>query len=153
MGCVFCEKIAEQRDAENFILKRGAHCFVIMNIYPYSNGHLMVVPYEHTPSLETLCESALSEMMALTNLCTRTLAHAMRPTGFNIGMNLGAAAGAGVADHVHQHIVPRWVGDTNFMSVIGDARVIPQSLQTCHDLLCQSLAVVEAHEDLSLGSK
>lgn len=134
-GCIFCERAAEQRDQENLILYRGASCFVILNLYPYNNGHLMVVPYHHAASIEDLTTAVLAELMALTQRALAVLREAMRPTGFNIGINLGVPAGAGVADHVHQHVVPRWVGDTNFMSVVGDARVMPQSLQSCYQLL------------------
>jgi ATP adenylyltransferase len=106
-----------------------------MNIYPYNNGHLMVVPYQHIAGLEGLAPAVLTEMMLLTQRCLLVLRQAMQPAGFNIGINLGTPAGAGVADHVHQHVVPRWVGDTNFMSVVGNTRVMPQSLQSCYDLL------------------
>lgn len=134
-GCIFCEKAAERADDANFILHRGATCFVILNLYPYNNGHLMVVPYQHVASIEDLASDSVAELMALTQRALVALREAMRPTGFNIGINLGTSAGAGVADHVHQHVVPRWVGDTNFMSVVGDTRVLPQSLQSCYALL------------------
>jgi ATP adenylyltransferase len=134
-GCIFCEKVGEQNDEVNFILYRATSCFVILNLYPYTNGHLMVVPYRHAASIEDLSVDVLAELMALTQRALAVLREAMRPTGFNIGINLGTPAGAGMADHVHQHIVPRWVGDTNFMSVVGDTRVMPQSLQSCYHTL------------------
>lgn len=134
-GCIFCEKVAQEDDRANFILHRGESCFVILNIYPYNNGHLMVVPYAHVQSIEDLPPQALAELGLLTQHALRALRIALRPTGFNIGINQGTPAGAGVADHVHQHVVPRWVGDTNFMPVLGDTRVLPQSLESSYDVL------------------
>jgi ATP adenylyltransferase len=134
-GCVFCEKPREQRDQENLILYRGERCFVIMNRYPYTNGHLMVSPYEHVDSPTKLPTETLCEMMALVNLCLETMKEAIQPNGFNIGMNLGAPAGAGIKDHIHMHIVPRWVGDTNFMSVFADTRVISEALEQTYGKL------------------
>jgi ATP adenylyltransferase len=131
-GCVFCEAVKEQRDTENQILHRGAHCFVILNRYPYNNGHLMVAPYAHVDTPTALPPAALAEMMALVNVCLDVLQKAMRPDGFNVGMNLGKSAGAGIKDHIHMHIVPRWTGDTNFMPVFGDTRVIVESLEHCY---------------------
>ena len=143
-GCVFCEKIAQEDDRANFILYRGETCFVILNIYPYNNGHLMVVPYAHVPSIEDLPAPALAELGLLTQRALRVLRTALRPTGFNIGINQGSPAGAGVADHVHQHVVPRWVGDTNFMPVVGDTRVLPQSLESSYDVLAPGFR--DAHD-------
>ena len=134
-GCVFCTKPAENRDSENFILYRGALCFAVLNIYPYNNGHLMVVPYQHVPSIELLPPETASEMMAVAQKAVGVLRLAMHPGGFNIGINQGASAGAGIVDHVHLHVVPRWVGDTNFMPVIGETRVMPQALESCYELL------------------
>jgi ATP adenylyltransferase len=134
-GCIFCLKPSQDRDAENFILHRGTHCFVVLNIFPYNNGHLMVVPYRHVPSIEDLSVETVTELMTLTQKALTVLREELRPTGFNIGINQGVPAGAGVADHVHQHVVPRWVGDTNFMPVIGDTRVMPQSLESSYKLL------------------
>ncbi len=138
--CVFCTKAREHRDAENFIVYRGELSFVILNIFPYNNGHLMIVPYVHVPGIEDLDPATLAEMMALTQHSLGVLRDAMRPTGFNIGINQGAPAGAGVADHVHLHVVPRWVGDTNFMPVLADVRVMPQSLESSYELLRQGFA-------------
>jgi ATP adenylyltransferase len=134
-GCIFCEKPAEQHDAENFIVWRGRLCFVMLNRYPYNNGHLMVVPFAHIASLEDLDTETSQEMMSLTQQAIRILRRAMRPAAFNVGVNIGEAAGAGVAGHVHLHIVPRWDGDTNFMPVLSDTRVIAQSLESCYALL------------------
>jgi ATP adenylyltransferase len=134
-GCIFCVKAAEDRDAENYIVWRGRRCFVILNIFPYNNGHVMVVPYAHVASLEDLDPETSQELMSLTQQALGVLRRTMRPAGFNIGINLGAAAGAGVADHVHIHVVPRWVGDTNFMPVLSDTRVISQSLESSYTLL------------------
>jgi len=127
-GCIFCEKPAENRDAVNFILYRGSRAFVMMNAYPYNNGHLMVVPYSHAPNLHGLSDDDLAQMMLLTRMCTGVLDEALRPEGYNIGVNLGQVAGAGIADHVHIHVVPRWHGDTNFMAAVADVKVLPQSL-------------------------
>jgi ATP adenylyltransferase len=134
-GCIFCTKPEERRDAENFILYRGDHCFVILNLFPYNNGHLMVVPYAHLPSLEDLPAATLLEVMSVTQRALGILREEMRPSGFNIGINQGAAAGAGVAEHVHVHVVPRWIGDTNFMPVLADTRVMAQSLESCYAVL------------------
>ncbi|HID61887.1 MAG TPA: HIT domain-containing protein, partial [Anaerolineae bacterium] len=107
-GCIFCDKIAENNDEANYILHRGKTCYVMLNLYPYNNGHLMVSPYRHVPSPEQLAEEELTEMMLMVNRSLRALRRAMRPDGFNIGVNIGKAAGAGIEEHVHIHIVPRW---------------------------------------------
>jgi ATP adenylyltransferase len=136
-GCVFCQKLAQgpEQDRENYVLFRGRHTFVILNLYPYNNGHLMVLPYEHVGSLEELPLEVQAEMMHLVSYFVQLLRQAMNPAGFNIGINIGKAAGAGIDDHVHIHVVPRWHGDTNFMSVIADMRVIPEWLDTTYDKL------------------
>lgn len=133
--CIFCTKPQEPQDATNLILWRGSHAFVICNRYPYNNGHLMIVPYIHAASLTALTPEQRSELMELTSLCERILTQALRPQGFNVGINLGAAAGAGIAEHLHIHIVPRWAGDTNYMTVVGELRVIPQHLDATYQLL------------------
>jgi ATP adenylyltransferase len=134
-GCIFCDAVESDDDRENLVLLRGERAFLILNRYPYNNGHLMVVPYAHIPSLEDLDAATLTEIMLLLKRGLAALRVAMVPDGFNIGANLGQVAGAGVQDHVHLHVVPRWTGDTNFMSVIGDMRVVPQTwLQTYDDL-------------------
>ncbi|RMF27742.1 MAG: HIT domain-containing protein [Chloroflexi bacterium] len=127
-GCIFCAKPQASDEAEH-ILCRGQHCYVTLNKYPYNNGHLMVIPYRHVASTEDLEIPALTEMMVLTNLSLAVLRRAYHPHGFNLGINLGEAAGAGIAEHVHLHIVPRWRADTNFMPIIGETRVIPEMLE------------------------
>ena len=134
-GCIFCDKLHEQRDADNLILWRGRTGFVMMNRYPYNNGHLMIVPAVHTASLTQLTTAQRAELCDMTALCEHILQQAMHPDGFNIGLNLGAAAGAGIEEHLHMHIVPRWAGDTNYMTVVGDIRVIPQHLVHTYHLL------------------
>ena len=134
-GCVFCDLPAQGDDTATYILRRGRLAFVIMNLYPYNNGHLMVIPYAHQASFPELDRAAATEMLDLARLSQRVVQDAMRPQGFNLGMNLGRAAGAGIDDHLHLHIVPRWVGDTNFMPAIGDTRVMPQHLDETYALL------------------
>ena len=127
-GCIFCAKSKEDNDAENHILHRSEHAFVIMNAFPYNNGHLLIAPYNHVADLAGLDDAELLDMMRLTKLCTQILTRAISAHGFNIGINLGQPAGAGIADHVHLHIVPRWSGDTNFMPVLADTKVLPEAL-------------------------
>lgn len=134
-GCVFCDLPAQGDDARALILARGQHCFVIMNAYPYASGHLMVVPYSHLDRLTDMPQDAVAEMMELARTAQVVLSEAMHPHGFNLGMNQGSAAGAGIADHLHLHLVPRWSGDTNFMPVTGDVRVMPQSLEETYAML------------------
>jgi ATP adenylyltransferase len=134
-GCVFCDLPASGDDARAYILARGLRAFLIMNLFPYNNGHLMAVPYAHVPSLRALDVDTLGEMMALVQRAQGVIAEAMRPQGFNVGVNEGRAAGAGIADHVHMHLVPRWVGDTNFMPALSDTRVMPQHLDETYALL------------------
>jgi ATP adenylyltransferase len=133
-GCVFCHKISCS-DQKAHILCRGEFCYVTLNRYPYSNGHLMVIPYAHVASLEALDPPALTEMMLLVNQSLGALRQVYGPEGFNLGVNLGQAAGAGIADHVHMHIVPRWSADTNFISVVGRTRVIPELLEAAYKRL------------------
>ncbi len=126
-GCVFCEKQKEP-DPEAFIVHRGEHCFIILNTFPYTSGHVMVIPYAHLDSLEKLPEAAATEMMALSQRMEGVLRELYRPEGINLGMNIGKAAGAGVAGHIHMHVLPRWAADANFMSVVGETRVLPEAL-------------------------
>ena len=133
-GCLFCIK-PESEDAEVHILYRGPRCYVILNRYPYNNGHLMVVPYAHVPSPEGMDSKALLEWMALMQLSLGVLREAYSPQGFNLGVNIGEAGGAGVAGHVHLHVVPRWAGDTSFMTVAAQTRVIPEWLDETYLLL------------------
>jgi ATP adenylyltransferase len=137
--CVFCEKRADDHDEENLILLRGSRAFVILNRYPYNSGHLLVVPNTHVSSTEELEPDVLTELMLLTNMAVRLLRKVMSPDAFNIGINLGGAAGAGIEDHVHIHIVPRWVGDTNFMPVLGQTRVVPELLAETYAKLRDAL--------------
>ena len=126
--CIFCEKIADNGDQANYILHRGEKCYVMLNRYPYNNGHLMIIPYQHVPSLEQLEEDVLAEMMLMVNRSLQTLRRAMQPDGFNVGINIGKAAGAGIEEHVHIHVVPRWKADTNFMPIFSNTRGIPELL-------------------------
>ena len=128
-GCIFCDKPKQDQDPENLILYRGHHCFVIMNFYPYNNGHIMIVPYRHIDNITALNADENSEIMKLLQESTRILKQVMHPDGFNIGMNLGRVAGAGIDEHIHFHIVPRWNGDTNFMPVTGHTKVNSQGLR------------------------
>jgi ATP adenylyltransferase len=128
-GCIFCKMIAEKKDRSNLILFRSEHCFIVLNRYPYTSGHLMVVPNRHLADLERLSQAASNEMMSLAKLATKVLRTEFSPKGFNLGMNLGRLAGAGVAGHLHLHIVPRWAGDSNFMATTGDVRVSSFSLE------------------------
>ncbi|MBP1635492.1 MAG: phosphorylase [Acidobacteria bacterium] len=126
-GCVFCE--ARSGAQAPLVLWQGDLCYVILNLYPYNNGHLMVVPNRHVAMLAGATELELAELMRLTRLSEMVLTEAYHPQGLNVGMNLGRPAGAGVVDHLHVHVVPRWTGDTNFMSVVGGARVLPEDLE------------------------
>jgi ATP adenylyltransferase len=138
-GCIFCLKPKEDKDAENLILHRGENHFIIMNVYPYNNGHMMVVPYRHTSSLKNWSEREKAELVELTELGVEALRRTMNPDGFNIGINMGQVAGAGIAEHIHLHIVPRWNGDTNFMPVLAETRVIPEHLQVTYTKLKRAL--------------
>ena len=133
--CIFCTFPREGRDRERGILIQGRLAFVILNLYPYNSGHLMVVPHRHVADPADLTNDEQLEMQQFVVASMRALREVYRPEGFNIGMNVGHAAGAGIADHLHTHVVPRWVGDTNFMPVLGDTRVLPQSLESSYDVL------------------
>lgn len=126
--CFLCEAVHSGNDEENFVLERGEHAFLIMNRYPYNNGHLMVAPYQHADALEALPRETLLEIMEMCSSSCVMLQKAIKPQGFNVGFNIGAAAGAGLKEHLHLHIVPRWEGDTNFMPVLANTKVIPQTL-------------------------
>ncbi len=134
-GCFLCSAIKSRNDKKNFILYRGKNAFVIINTFPYNNGHLMIVPTRHTASIEGIKEDEERELFFLLKSSVKIIKKVMRPTGFNIGINLGEIAGAGVAGHLHFHIVPRWKGDTNFMPVISGSKVICQSLEELYNLL------------------
>lgn len=134
-GCIFCTKPLENTDKENLILYRGKNVFVIMNRYPYNNGHLMIVPYEHTPEICALNESQIVELWKTTGIAKDILSKTIQPHGFNVGINIGRTAGAGIDQHLHIHLVPRWNGDTNFMPVLAGTKVISQSLSDSYDTL------------------
>jgi ATP adenylyltransferase len=136
-GCIFCQ-LAVAADDQNQIIARSQHVFVTLNIYPYNNGHLMVIPYEHTNSQEHLAVEVLTDLMLTVNHALAVLRKAYNPPAFNLGANLGPAAGAGIAEHYHFHIVPRWPGDANFMSVVGKTRVIPDTLENTYRELKQT---------------
>jgi len=144
-GCVFCDKAASTDDVASLIVHRGKACFVLLNLFPYNNGHLMVVPYLHTAVLTDLEDAASLELLTLAKTAQAALTRAMHPEGYNLGMNLGTAAGAGIADHLHLHVVPRWNGDTNFMPVLADVKVLPDTLENS----CRKLR--EAWASLSEG--
>jgi ATP adenylyltransferase len=127
--CIFCTKPGQGEDEKNFILHRGETCYMILNVFPYNNGHLMVVPFVHTSRFSGLDSRTWGEMLDLTGVAIEAIGRTMRPDGFNVGMNIGRTAGAGIADHLHQHVVPRWNGDTNFMPVLGCTKVISEALE------------------------
>jgi len=133
-GCLFCVT-PRSDDAEAHIVHRGQLCYVIINRFPYNNGHLMVVPYAHVATLEHLDTETMAELMSLTQLSLRVLREAYGPQGFNVGMNIGEVAGAGIAGHIHLHVVPRWGGDTNYITTVGETRIIPEWLDQTYERL------------------
>ncbi len=136
--CIFCQAPKES-DEQARIVYRGAHCYIILNTYPYTNGHVMVVPYAHLDELQNLPVEAAQEMMFLTQRMEAILRSLYRPDGINLGMNIGKAAGAGVAGHIHMHVLPRWVADANFISVIGETRVMPEALEVTWERIRKAL--------------
>ncbi len=136
--CFFCANLEADNDRESLILHRASESFILMNKFPYSNGHLMIAPYRHTGEISELTTDEMSEMMELSQLSIKVLRDVMSPHGFNIGYNLGRVAGAGIVDHIHLHIVPRWNGDTNFMPIIADTKVINEKLEATYDKLIKS---------------
>lgn len=144
-GCVFCAVAAHaDQDAENLVVHRARHNFVILNRYPYTSGHLMVVPYAHLAKPEELPEEALTELILLARDAGKHLRRLYRPEGMNLGMNIGRSAGAGIADHVHMHVLPRWAGDANFMSVLGETRVVPEELSETYRKLAAAFRELDA---------
>ena len=132
-GCVFCEIQKDPANYEkNFVLHRASHSFIVLNIYPYISGHLLIVPFAHVGELDAAGKETTDELMDLTKRCQTALREVYQPGGFNVGMNLGRSAGAGIVDHLHIHIMPRWTGDTNFISTVGETRVIPEDLTTTY---------------------
>ncbi len=136
-GCVFCKAIEERNDKKNLIVKRSKYGFAILNLYPYNNGHLMVIPNRHVAGFEQLTDNEMLNIFKLQSEMVALLKHRLKPHGLNVGVNLGRAAGAGVAGHLHIHIVPRWVGDTNFMPMIGRSKVISESLVSLYARLSE----------------
>lgn len=134
-GCVLCNAYQANNDAAKLVLYRGKHAYVLMNLYPYNPGHLMVAPYEHTGDFAALDQQVAAEIMALGQCCVEVLQAEMAPDGFNVGMNLGRVAGAGVDQHLHVHVVPRWNGDTNFMPLIGGVKLIPEAIDDTYAAL------------------
>jgi ATP adenylyltransferase len=128
VGCIFCAAVKANDDEKTLIVHRGQYCFVILNAYPYTPGHVMVVPYAHLDQLRNLPPEAANEMMSLSQRLESVLRDVYHPDGINLGMNIGKAAGAGIAGHIHMHILPRWVADANFMTVVGETRILPESL-------------------------
>lgn len=137
--CFFCKMLEENKDSENYIIYRGKFNFIVLNKYPYSPGHLMVVPYSHIGQLSDLRDDASLEFINLIDYSIRLLKAAFEPQGFNVGMNIGKVAGAGVEDHIHAHIVPRWIGDSNFITVIGETRVISEALEETYQKLIDAI--------------
>jgi ATP adenylyltransferase len=133
--CVFCAAAESADDAATLVVHRAAHNLVIVNRYPYCSGHVMVVPYRHVATLQELADPALLELIVLARECEKHLRAAYHPDGLNLGMNLGKSAGAGIAGHLHLHVLPRWAGDTNFMTVVGETRVMPESLDVTWEKL------------------
>jgi ATP adenylyltransferase len=134
-SCVFCSILTQERDAENYVLHRGRSAFVLLNLFPYTSGHLMVVANRHISLLNDASPEELQEIILLGRLGEHALQQEYHPQGFNLGFNLGRAAGAGVEHHLHMHILPRWIGDSNFVSVVGETRVLPEELATTHKRL------------------
>jgi ATP adenylyltransferase len=136
--CIFCSLPAENRDSENYIVYRGRLNYVILNRFPYTSGHLMVVPYQHAATLDSVAEDALVEMILLAQQAERHLRANYAPDGLNMGINIGKAAGAGVAGHIHMHVLPRWVADANFMTSVGETRVLPEDLEVTYRRLVEA---------------
>ncbi len=142
-GCIFCKAASTKDDKKSGVLFRGKFSFVIMNKYPYNNGHVMVAPYKHTGNFIELNKDEMLEMSVILQKWQEVIKKAMNPDGFNIGMNIGRIAGAGFEDHLHYHIVPRWSGDTNFMPIIGETKVVPMSIDEAYDILLKAYKKME----------
>jgi ATP adenylyltransferase len=139
-ACIFCAKSQENRDADNLILYRGLRNFILLNLFPYTSGHLMIAPYDHVATLAEADEDTVTEMMLLTRASQARLYDVYRAPGFNAGMNIGAAAGAGVPGHIHMHVLPRWTGDVNFMTTVAETRVIPEAIEETYRKLSAAFA-------------
>lgn len=140
-GCIFCDKPSKRADEESYIFYRGRRNFAILNAFPYTSGHLMIAPYDHVASLLDAQKETLSEMMLLVRKAEGVLRKVYRPDGLNLGMNIGEAAGAGIAGHIHMHVLPRWTGDANFMTTVGETRVLPEDLAETYRKLRDAWAV------------
>ena len=138
VDCIFCVMAAEHRDPENYIVYRGRLNFIVLNRYPYTSGHLMVVPYQHTPTMANVADDTLTEMILLVRQAEEHLRANYHPDGLNMGINIGKAAGAGVAGHLHMHVLPRWVADANFMTSAGETRVLPEDLSVTYEKLSRA---------------
>jgi ATP adenylyltransferase len=150
-ACIFCSTARERRDEANLLLHRSAHGFVIMNLYPYNSGHVMVAPYAHVRSLESLSDESALDLIRLTNFSLAVLRAEIRPEGFNVGINIGRVGGAGIETHVHLHIVPRWNGDTNFMPLFSETRVIPEHLRATYRKLRERFRKALVHQQRQDG--
>ncbi len=139
-ACIFCEKGRSGDDEENLVVYRAERNFILLNLYPYNNGHIMIAPFEHVATLEEAHEETALEMMRLVRAAEGVLRRVYRPKGINLGMNIGACAGAGVAGHIHMHMLPRWPGDVSFMTTVGETRVIPEDLATTYKKLSEAFA-------------
>lgn len=139
-ACIFCDAAGRGADEEKLVVHRAGHCFVILNRYPYTSGHVMIAPYEHVSRLSQTSEAAAQEMMLLTRRAEAVLERVYRPGGLNLGMNLGEAAGAGFEQHIHMHVLPRWMSDANFMTAVGETRVLPESLEETYAKLKSSFS-------------
>lgn len=134
-GCILCNAQDSNKDEESYILHRGKYCFVILNLYPYNNGHIMIVPYSHIKQLADLKEEELLELISLASRSESVLRKVYQPQGFNLGMNIGKCSGAGIEEHIHLHIIPRWEADTSFITAIGNTRIIPEDIKTTYKKL------------------
>jgi ATP adenylyltransferase len=137
-ACIFCAKSQENRDAENLILYRGQHSFALLNLFPYTSGHLMVAPYAHVATLEEADEETVTELMLLTRTSQARLGSVYKAPGYNVGMNIGSCAGAGIAGHIHMHVLPRWPNDVNFMTAVAETRVIPEAIEETYRKLVEA---------------
>ena len=146
--CIFCKARDEiGKEKENLVLYRGRSALVMLNLFPYNTGHLMVVPFKHVPSLEQLSNEELTELFVMVKRCLKLLRRVYKPDGFNVGVNIGRVAGAGFEDHVHVHIVPRWNGDTNFMPVIAGTKVLPEAIEECYRELSKHVSILSQDEE------
>jgi len=142
-NCIFCEKSKQKNDRKNLLLYRGKKSFILLNLYPYTNGHLMVAPYRHKPDFNRLTKEELADLLQTVRLSVNLLKKTLNPDGFNIGINLGKVAGAGIEEHLHIHIVPRWTADTNFMPIIAETKIIPEALNVTYRQLKRVISTIK----------